>query len=345
MNKVSINGIGVISNLGCNVEDVWDSLRSDDKILNNSDINVFDSELPISQKRRANRYAEMGIYASKMAMSDFSKDFSEDDKKKIGTVFTTGYGPAVSTIKFSESIAREDYEFCSPLLFANTVNNSCVGHICMALGLKGASTLLMGSNNLGYTQLLLNNKKANYILTGSIEEFCKEIKDAFQNNSISKDVLIKEAAVSFFMSRFEEKANYCNIVEILECGIGKYPLVEEVNETKAYNNIKNLISKANQKFDIDAFFSSCNNTYFDNIELKAAKEAITNNAFYVNNIKSLFGETLGSAFNVNVMVAAICLKNGYLPAKLDMAQRKIKNVLVSGYDFLGNYFLALLSKN
>lgn len=299
----------------------------------------------MSQKRRANRYAEMGIYASKMAMRDFNQNFSENDKKRIGTVFTTGYGPAVSTIKFSESIAREDYEFCSPLLFANTVNNSCVGHICMALGLKGASTLFMGSNNLGYTQLLLNNRKADHILTGSIEEFCEEIKSAFQNNSISKNILVKEAAVSFLTSRFEEKEKYCNIVGTLECSIGKYPLVEKVDEFKAYNKIKNLISKANQSFDIDAFFSSCNNTYFDNIELKAAKEAIANNAVYVNDVKSLFGETLGSAFNVNIMVAALCLKHGYLPNKLDTAQRKINNVLVSGYDFLGNYFLALLSKN
>ena len=44
------------------------------------------------------------------------------------------------------------------------------------------------------------------------------------------------------------------------------------------------------------------------------------------------------------MVAAICLKKGYLPLRLDRNETKIRTILVSGYDLSGNYMLAILKK-
>ncbi|AJH03104.1 beta-ketoacyl synthase N-terminal-like domain-containing protein [Bacillus thuringiensis] len=343
MDEISIIGIGVISNLGNDVETIWEKLMQEGETLNSGDEILFESGLSLSQRKKANRYSEMGFYVSKMALKDSKINVDNIDKKRVGTVYTTGYGPIVSSLKFSESVVEGDYEFCSPTIFANTVNNTCVGHICMLLGLKGVSTVLMGSNNLTYSQILMNKEHTDYILTGAIEEYCKELHDTFQVHENSKNIFIKEGAVSLLVKNKDDSGlAYCNIVDGFECNIDKYPITDRVEGNKVRGKIKQLISEAVKQYDIDVFFSSCNNSYFDCVELEAAQEVLNKDTLYVNHVKNLFGETLGAAFNMNVMVAALCIKNSRLPLKLDSLQRKVNCALVSGYDISGNYMLAVL---
>lgn len=344
-----IRGIGAITNLGNDVDEIWSNLNSEKIVDIVSKPILFDSGLSLSQKRKANRFSEMGIYVSKQAFENCSFDLNSCDKTRIGTIFTTGYGPIVSTMQFSKSIAEENYEFCSPALFANTVHNAGVGHICTLLGLKGVSSVLMGSNNLEYSFMLLNSNKADCILTGSVEEYCQDIIDTFKNNELSKNVLINEAAVAFLVSLENEERYisdaYCTVAETLEFNLNCCPISKMADKTTDISKkIRKSIEKICSDYKVDAFFSSCNGTYFDEIELSAAKEVMSDKVIYVNNVKQLFGETLGSAFNLNVMVGALCLKHDKLPLKLDSSKRNIKNILVSGYDVLGNYLLALLVK-
>ncbi|PER14124.1 3-oxoacyl-ACP synthase [Bacillus cereus] len=343
MDEISIIGIGVISNLGNDVETIWEKLMQEGETLNSGDEILFESGLSLSQRKKANRYSEIGFYVSKMALKDSKINVDNIDKKRVGTVYTTGYGPIVSSLKFSESVVEGDYEFCSPTIFANTVNNTCVGHICMLLGFKGVSTVLMGSNNLTYSQILMNKEHTDYILTGAIEEYCKELHDTFQVHENSKNIFIKEGAVSLLVKNKDDSGlAYCNIVDGFECNIDKYPITDRVEGNKVRGKIKQLISEAVKQYDIDVFFSSCNNSYFDCVELEAAQEVLNKDTLYVNHVKNLFGETLGAAFNMNVMVAALCIKNSRLPLRLDSLQRKVNCALVSGYDISGNYMLAVL---
>lgn len=343
MDYISIIGIGAISNLGNDADSIWENLINNNKMKNSLEAIQFDSGLSMSQKKRSNRYSEMGVYSSKVAISDSKVNIDNMNKTRIGTVFTTGYGPIVSTLEFSKNVVQGDSEFCSPTIFANSVNNSCVGHICIMLGFKGVSTVLMGSNNLEYSQMLINKGNTDLILTGSIEENCKELIDALAVGEHSKNVFVKEGAVSFLISRNENIGTaYCNIVDFSEFGMNGYPLTDKIDERAAAENIERISRELGHKYKIDAFFSSCNGSYFDEIELQAVNNALGNDVIYVNNVKKLFGETLGSAFNLNIMVGALCVKNGRLPLKLDSDQREIKRILVSGYDVSGNYMLAVL---
>lgn len=348
MEYISIIGIGVLSNLGNDVDTVWENLMnpSTDLPLNRSFAIPFASGLTSSQKKRSNRYSEIGIYISKMAIHDAKIDITKFDKNRIGSIFTTGYGPIVSSLEFSKSVVQGDTEFCSPALFANSVNNACVGHICMFLGIKGVSTVLMGSNNLDYAKMLMQKGDTDLILTGSIEEYCKELQDAMMLSEYSKNTLINEAAVAFLIAKNTNmKIAYAHIVDFLECNINGYPLTNKIDAAKTKAKIMRITAALMAKHNIDAVFSSCNGSYFDAIEIEALQKVCNKDIIYVNNIKNLFGETLGSAFNLNIMIASLCIKNGHLPSQLDMMQNKVKGILVSGYDISGNYMLAVVTAN
>lgn len=59
-------------------------------------------------------------------------------------------------------------------------------------------------------------------------------------------------------------------------------------------------------------------------------------------VKKSIGETLGCAYNMNVAVAAMILKNGFIPSTLGGGA--VSSVLVTGYDLSGSYFITLLKK-
>lgn len=346
MQCMSILGIGTINKISNDINVIWDQLQNENKLSIETDMIPFDSGIPLMKKKKANRYSEMGIYTSRLALEDSKIDLDIVNKERLGTVFTTGFGPLNSSIKFADSVANQDWEFCSPLVFANSVNNTCIGHICMTFGLKGVSTMLMASDNLTFSQLLLNQNKADYILTGALDEYCFELFEALtsRSNKISENVNFSEGAVALLVKKGYCADAYCNIKKIVQCSIDKYPLVEQIDKENAITQIGNLCNSIAEE-DSDAFFGAGNGTYFDVIEAEAVKKYLSPNTAFVNNIKSIFGETLGASFNLNIMVAALCLKRGILPSLLDKNKRPVRKILVSGYDMAGNYMIAILKKS
>lgn len=344
MECISIMGIGLLSALGKEIDTVWEQLSRSEEVEMQENPFVFDSGIPLMKKKKANRYSEMGIYVTREAIKDSNLQLEDLNKERVGTVFTTGYGPINSALKFSESVVKGDWELCSPVVFANTVNNACIGHICMTFGLKGASTMLMASNNLSYTQLLLNTGKADYILTGAIEEYCEELHSALKAKQTLNSMYLSEAALAFMLKNGKDSNSYCEIVDIFETSIGKYPITERIDKETVSTRMQGMAEKVIKNYEIDAFFSSSNGTYFDAIESDVMHKVLAKDIIYVDSVKEYFGETLGSSLNMNVMVASLCLKHENLPIKLDSEQRKVKRIMVSGYDIAGNYSLVVLQK-
>lgn len=341
MESISILGIGIISKIGNTIDAIWENLERG-IVSNNTVCCSFDSGLSATKKRKANRYSEMGIYVSKEALKDSSINIEMYDKNRIGTIFTTGYGPINSSLTFAKSIAEGDWEYCSPTVFANSVNNACVGHICMELKIRGASTMLMASNNFLYSQLLLTSKKADYIITGSIEEHCAELFNALQKSEFASDLVFNEAAVAFLIGNGKHKNAYCIVEQIEECNIGNYPIINKVNETYVISQLEKMYQKVIKDNEIDVFLGSENGTYFDVIEKTVLQKVLPDGTIHIENTKAFFGETLGSSFNVNVMVAALCLRKGKLPHGYYGENIRVQSVLVSGYDLSGNYSVARL---
>ncbi|OWR33180.1 hypothetical protein CDO73_01355 [Saccharibacillus sp. O23] len=124
--------------------------------------------------RRASRFSHLGLCAARSAIRP---EWIGDRKaERIGAVFTTAYGPLETNMEFARQMIGDEPDLCSPSLFANTVHNACLGTISMDLGIKGPSTMLLGSNHLLLTRLLLAEGKADLILAGAIEEYNEELE-------------------------------------------------------------------------------------------------------------------------------------------------------------------------
>ena len=183
MEKIYITGLGVISCKGNEVEEFWNNINAVDKH------NPAEIKLPLeipkiinnNVARRMDRFSYMTLVTSKLAMENSSLNGIEFDPFRIGTVFTTGYGPLNTNLSFGSKLGSGGVDLVSPTVFAGTSYNAGVGHTCINLKLKGASTMLVGSNNIAYSCDLLHSGKADAILSGGIEEYCSELEECFSS--------------------------------------------------------------------------------------------------------------------------------------------------------------------
>ena len=336
MKNVDIFGIGILSSLGSAPREVWGSL-TENKPANNERKISFSSFLPPAKKRRTDRFSDMSVYTAVTALQDAETVATE----KTGTVYTTGYGPLTGNLAFARKVALGDPDLCSPTAFSGTVSNACVGQICMNLGCKGPSTVLTSSNNIGYTQMLLSSGKANDVLTGATEEYNEELFSAL-SKQYPLSVEYAEGAVSFLIGAsglLPEK--YCTVVDFAECYVGGYPPFGDVDSDLAKKNIEQALLSVPEFKEAEAVLPSDAGIPFDETEKEILFSALGQKKM-ISGVKKRLGETLGCAYNMNVAIAAMILKNGRIPSALGGGTAS--SVLVTGYDLSGSYYMTLLKK-
>lgn len=341
MYKMKIIGIGAITTLGTDITNIWNVMNQLGEHEKYSKEIPFTAKISSGEKRRMNRYSRSAIYVAQKACEDCNLEVTPENEYRIGTIYTTGFGPLKSNLIFADSVRKGDPDLCSPTVFSSTVSNACVGQVCINLGCKGVSTLIMGSNNLGYSQMLLHNNDADYIITGAVEEYCEELNLALRE----KDCRVNEASVAFVVTNEQSDIDgYANFVDCLECNLGVYPLLEVGDTKKIKHRIKNLVSKLVHNYKIDTVFLSDGSKWIYDIEKEVIKEELPEDVKIVEGVKKEFGETLGAAYNLNVMIAALCLKNQMLPLCFDKKNSMVQHALVLGYDVSGNYNVSILER-
>ena len=282
MKDIVVEGIGVICNIGTDVDAVWDALSKDTEVTFENEPIKYKSIFPAAKKRRMTPYSDTAVYTAKAALDD-----ADVSAENIGTIYTSGYCASQANLKFMESLRKGDPELCSPTVFANTVSNAFLGNICINLNLKGVSTILVGSNNWSYSQGLIEKGDAEYILTGGVEEYCKELEQSFREKEDLKNEKVKEGAVSFLITdKKNSKHAYARYVESIAGDIGGNPTIDRVDEKEAYEMMVDMINELKEKYTFDAVFTSCNGSYFDDVEKKAFNDTLGENATYVQKVKS-----------------------------------------------------------
>jgi 3-oxoacyl-(acyl-carrier-protein) synthase len=325
----------MITALGSDTRLVLDKLTSGGEGMPRAGEIPFDIPLAPAKLRRMNRYSRLAVGGAISALRDSRVEVKPENAFRYGTIFTTGYGAMVSNVEFVKSVADDQPDLCSPSLFAGTVPNSCVGQVCIQLGLKGPSTVLVGGNTLLYSKMLLQSGKADLILAGAVEEYSEDLFSSLAENPFAKGIEIREATVALVLEREEgDKESYCTVGNSAAAGLEAYPLVKKVGAANAeravFQALKECESVNGRK--ADAFINSANGGYFDEIELRAAKKALPG-AQVVSEVKKSFGEAMGSAFTLNAAAAALYLKHGL---------RGYRNIIASGYDTIGNYHCVML---
>ena len=264
--KAYIESIGVIALCARSADDLINVMNGCE--YDNAELPIeFESQIPPVKMRRNSRYNKFACTAADDAVhgADIPGTL---DKRRIGTIISTGYGASVNNTQFAETVIKGVPGLCSPYIYTGTVPNSCVGQICILNGFKGVSTVLTGGDPLEYSSLLLTTNKADMILCGSVEEYNEAIYSELGKLEPLKGCALSEGTAMIMLTREKTEQSFCAVTGFSSASLGKSPLLHKLD-----NNTSDIISDILEKYynAPDAVFTAANGTYFDDIENIAIK--------------------------------------------------------------------------
>lgn len=321
-----IESVGVISRCAGSAEELVKVMNGEEYEASALPIG-FESQIPPAKMRRNSRYNKLACTAADNAAREAA--ISEElDRRRIGTIVSTGYGASVNNTQFADSVAKGVPGLCSPAIYTGTVPNSCVGQICILNGFKGVSTVLTGGDPLEYSTLLLATNKADMIVCGSVEEYNEPLYDELGRLDALKGCELSEGTAMMILTRERTEKSLCAVTGFSCASLGKSPLLHKLE-----GGTESIVSGALKRYDIvpDAVFAAANGAYFDGTELSAVGKAFPEAKIVLP--KKWAGETLGCGYMMNTAFAAYAVSSG-----------KYEKVLVTGFDMVGNYCTVMIER-
>jgi len=189
--SVVITGMGVISPIGCGVNNYWEGLingRSGVRPIESFDVSQSPSRIagqaldfnPLDfftkrELRRMDRFCQMGVAAAQMAWDDAGLERESYNPQSIGVCIGTGIGGIITCEEGFRSFydggkGRDMDAFTIPRI----MNNAAASYIAISLGLKGLNHTIntacsAGANAIGQAFDYIRNRRSEVMLCGGAE--------------------------------------------------------------------------------------------------------------------------------------------------------------------------------
>lgn len=190
LRRVVVTGIGVISPIGNNPDEFWDSLangRNGIGRITAFDPSKFPSQiagevknfdpgqyLDHKQVRRMDPFCQFGVIAAGQALKDSGLDLEKEDLDQIGVYAGSGIG-GITTIEAQHKIMLEKGPSrVSPFLVPMMIVNLLPGHIAMSYGLRGPNLSVVtacatATHSIGEALLAIQCGMADIVVAGGAE--------------------------------------------------------------------------------------------------------------------------------------------------------------------------------
>lgn len=191
MRRVVVTGMGAITPIGNNIEELWNNLingKSGAAPITRFDSTHFKTKfacevkgfdplnyLERSEARKMDLFTQFAFGAVDECIKDSRIDLTSVDLKKIGVLWATGVG-GIQTIEdeFSTFLKNGNVPRFSPFFIIKMIPNIAAGQISIKYGLKGVSYCTVSactSSNNAITEAfnIIKLGKANAILAGGSE--------------------------------------------------------------------------------------------------------------------------------------------------------------------------------
>jgi len=194
--KVVITGMGVVSPIGNDSAELWDSLsrgRGGIGRITAFDPAPFSSQIAGEVKnfdpgkyldpkklKRMDRFCRLGVVAAKQALDDSGLDLEKEDLTRIGVYVGSGVG-GLTTIEEQHKIYLEKGPSrVSPLLVPMMIIDLLPGQIAMLFGLKGPNLSVVtacatATHSLGEALLAIRAGMADVMVAGGAESSTTEL--------------------------------------------------------------------------------------------------------------------------------------------------------------------------
>jgi nodulation protein E len=188
--RVAITGLGIISPLGLNVAETWDSLcegrsgigpiKSVDcstiKFQNGAEVHGFDAaqHFPGGKDAYLDRFAQFSVVAAREAFRDSGAELTPALRERSAIVCGSAVGGQSAIEAGFEDLWVQRRGRVHPLTIPKTMANAGASHISMDLGLSGPvytiSTACSSANHaVGQAFRLVRDAQADFAITGGSE--------------------------------------------------------------------------------------------------------------------------------------------------------------------------------
>jgi len=224
MRRVVITGMGAVTPVGNNVNDMWESVKAGKcgigKITHfNTDnsavklageVKDFDAE-GIADKVELRKMDDFTIYAlaaADEAVKDSGIDFDKEDTLRCGVIVSSGIG-GLTTIQ-RECLRGESkgYDRVSPHFVPMSITNMAAGHVAIRFGLHGMCTSVVtacasGTNAVGDALRQIRDGYQDVIVCGGAESCITDfgIGGFTSMHALSKAEDVSRASVPFDKER------------------------------------------------------------------------------------------------------------------------------------------------
>ncbi|MEO1497598.1 MAG: beta-ketoacyl-ACP synthase II [Planctomycetota bacterium] len=194
--RVVVTGLGVVTSLGHNVEQLWKSVLAGEsgihtlslfdtsrhKVHFGGDISDWDPTTHIDRKdaKRIDRFTQFALVGAIEAVNDSGIDFEKEDRFRCGVVVGSGIG---GLNEIEEQMARLLYkgpDKVSAFTIPKLMLNAGSGHVSIRYGLRGpnyavATACASATNAMGSAFKAIQYDDADVMITGGSEAACTSI--------------------------------------------------------------------------------------------------------------------------------------------------------------------------
>ncbi|MDO5339804.1 MAG: beta-ketoacyl-ACP synthase II [Eubacteriales bacterium] len=224
MRRVVITGMGAVTPVGNNVNDMWEAVKAGkcgigrithydtDKsaVKLAGEVKDFDSE-SIADKAELRKMDDFTIYAlaaADEAVKDSGIDFDEENTLRCGVILSSGIG-GLTTIQ-RECLRGESkgYDRVSPHFVPMSITNMAAGHVAIRFGLHGMCTSVVtacasGTNAVGDALRQIRDGYQDVVVCGGAESCITDfgIGGFTSMHALSKSEDVSRASIPFDKER------------------------------------------------------------------------------------------------------------------------------------------------
>jgi len=188
--RVVVTGMGVVCPVGIGLEETWKGLVAGKSGIGPitqfdastyptriaGEVRGFDPERWMDKReaRRNDRFIQLGLAASEMAIADAGLDMAKENPERVGCIIGSGMGGLATLEENKLILAERGVKRISPFFIPGIIINLAPGQLSIKYGMKGpnyspVSACATGNHAIGDALMLIERDMAEVMIAGGCE--------------------------------------------------------------------------------------------------------------------------------------------------------------------------------